>query len=114
MAMTSSETGFRYGRVYVQGRYAGVIEETDEGYLFTYDADYLSSEKPLPVCINMPCREEGYKSEVLFPFFDGLIPEGWLLDLSARNWKLDVADRFGLLLVCCEDCIGDVAVRGGE
>ena len=112
--MTRSETGFRFGKVYVQSRYAGVIEETDEGYLFTYDTEYLNSENPLPVCINMPCREEGYESEVLFPFFDGLIPEGWLLDLSARNWKLDVNDRFGLLLVCCEDCIGDGAVRGGE
>ncbi len=112
--MKDSNTGFRFGRVYVQDRFAGVIEETDEGYLFTYDKEYLKSKNPLPVCINMPCREEEYKSDILFPFFDGLIPEGWLLDLSARNWKLDVADRFGLLLVCCEDCIGDVAVRGGE
>ena len=109
-----SDTGFRSGKVYVQNRYAGMISETDEGYIFTYDREYLESENPLPVCINMPCREEGYQSAVLFPFFDGLIPEGWLLDLSARNWKLDVDDRFGLLLVCCEDCIGEVAVRGGD
>lgn len=109
----SSDNEFRKGRVYVQNRYAGVIEETEDGYRFTYDPEYLEQEKPLPICINMPCKKECYESESLFPFFDGLIPEGWLLDVSAKNWKIDSEDRFGLLMVCCEDCIGDVTVSGG-
>lgn len=50
----------------------------------------------------------------LFPFFDGLIPEGWLLNLATRNWKVDQADRFGLLLIACEDCIGNVSIREGD
>lgn len=45
-----------------------------------------------------------------FLFFDGLIPEGWLLDVVSRNWKLDNKDRFGLLLVACKDCIGNVTI----
>ena len=52
-----------------------------------------------------------YKSKVLFPFFDGLIPEGWLLSMVERNWKIDGRDRFGLLLVACNDCIGDVRIE---
>jgi serine/threonine-protein kinase HipA len=48
---------------------------------------------------------------VLFPFFDGLIPEGWLLDIAEKNWKLNPRDRMGLLLVCCKDCIGTVSVH---
>ena len=110
----SIDKTFRTGSVYVQNRYAGVIGETDEGYRFTYDEEYMASDNSLPVCINMPCRSEAYESSILFPFFDGLIPEGWLLNVSAKNWKLDRSDRFGLLLVCCEDCIGDVAVREGD
>ena len=110
----NSKNVFRQGKVYVQQRYAGLIEETDEGYRFSYDKEYLRTDDPLSVCINMPCREDCYESPVLFPFFDGLIPEGWLLDLSAKNWKIDNEDRFGLLLVCCEDCIGDVTIRRGE
>lgn len=43
--------------------------------------------------------------------FDGLIPEGWLLGLVSRNWKIDTKDRFGLLLVSCKDCIGNVSIR---
>lgn len=109
-----SRNPFRKGKVFVQDRYAGLIEETDKGYRFTYDAGYLGSGDPLSVSISMPCRAECYESEILFPFFDGLIPEGWLLSVSVKNWKLDEKDRFGLLLTCCEDCIGDVAVRRGE
>ena len=58
----------------------------------------------------LPLRQEAYLSPTLFPFFDGLIPEGWLLDVAAENWKLDPRDRMGLLLACCRDCIGAVRV----
>jgi len=55
-------------------------------------------------------KEESYKSKVLFPFFDGLIPEGWLLDVAIRNSDISILDRMGLLLLCCKDCIGVVSV----
>jgi len=47
----------------------------------------------------------------LFPFFDGLIPEGWLLDIAEKNWKLDMRDRMSILLVTCRDCIGAVSIH---
>ncbi|MBR4393633.1 MAG: HipA N-terminal domain-containing protein, partial [Oscillospiraceae bacterium] len=50
-------------------------------------------------------------SKTLFAFFDGLIPEGWLLDLVVHNWKINLRDRFGLLLVACRDCIGAVSIH---
>jgi serine/threonine-protein kinase HipA len=55
--------------------------------------------------------ETTYTSNVLFPFFDGLIPEGWLLDIAQKNWKLNPRDRMGLLLLCCKDCIGSVSIE---
>ncbi|MCI7249456.1 MAG: HipA N-terminal domain-containing protein [Clostridiales bacterium] len=57
--------------------------------MFSYEAEYLESENTLPVSLTMPLSEEVYKSNVLFPFFDGLIPEGWLWGLVNRNWKID-------------------------
>jgi len=48
---------------------------------------------------------------VLFPFFDGLIPEGWLLEVVEDTWKVNPKDRMGLLLVSCRDTIGNVSVR---
>jgi serine/threonine-protein kinase HipA len=50
----------------------------------------------------------------LFAFFDGLIPEGWLLDIAEKNWKINYKDRMGLLLTCCKDCIGAVSVENNN
>ena len=101
----------REGKVYVQDQFAGLIRETDQGYEFLYDQDYLAKENALPVSLTLPLRDEVYVSNTLFPFFDGLIPEGWLLDVVERNWKVDGRDRFGLMLVACRDCIGDVRIE---
>ena len=104
----------RVGKVYIQNHYAGTVEETDTGYSFRYDKKYLEMENAVAVSLTLPMREEPYESKVLFPFFDGLIPEGWLLEVVTRNWKISYKDRFGLLLIACQDCIGDVAVEAAD
>ena len=100
------------GYVYIQNHFAGIIAETEEGYSFSYDKDYLEREDAAAVSLTLPLREEPYETTILFPFFDGLIPEGWLLGIVSRNWKINQKDRFGLLLLACKDCIGDVYIRG--
>jgi len=92
-------------------RVAGLLIETDQGYEFRYDRDYLGSGSPIPISLTLPIREEPYRSAVLFPFFDGLIPEGWLLDVAIRNTDISSLDRYSLLLLCCKDCIGAVSVE---
>ena len=104
----------RVGKVYIQNHYAGTVEETDTGYSFRYDKTYLEMENAVAVSLTLPMREEPYESKVLFPFFDGLIPEGWLLEVVTRNCKISYKDRFGLLLIACRDCIGDVAVEAAD
>lgn len=102
---------FRTAYVYVCNTYAGLLCETDEGYSFAYDEDYMLCEDAKPVSITLPMCEEAYMSKTLFSFFDGLIPEGWLLDVVSRNWKIDSKDRFALLLVACKDAIGNVSIK---
>ena len=102
---------FRTAYVYIRSEFAGVLCETDEGYTFSYDEEYLERENASAVSLTMPLSKDMYQSKTLFSFFDGLIPEGWLLDVVSRNWKIDVSDRFGLLLVACRDAIGNVSVR---
>ena len=102
---------YRKARVYVRDIFAGVIEETDTGYEFAYDAEYMESPEALSVSLTMPMREGPYTSRTLFSFFDGLIPEGWLLNVVAHNWKIDRNDRFGILMVACHDPIGNVSIR---
>lgn len=89
---------------------AGELLENETGYVFRYYEEYLKKQDAQPVSLTLPVSDKPYESKVLFPFFDGLIPEGWLLDIAQRNWKLDSRDRMGLLLVCCQDCIGAVKV----
>lgn len=103
---------YRKGYVYIQNCFAGILAETDEGYSFTYDKEYFKKRDALAVSLTLPLQEEAYEASILFPFFDGLIPEGWLLGVVSRNWKINQNDRFGLLLVACRDCIGDVCIRG--
>ena len=101
----------RRGEVYVFEAPAGIIEETDAGeYVFQYSDAYLARPDAVGVSLTLPLRREPYVADQLFAFFDGLIPEGWLLDLYAKNWKLNTGDRMALLLAACRDCIGAVAV----
>lgn len=104
-------SAFRTAYAYVRNEFAGVLRETDEGYSFQYDVGYLQSKTASVVSLTLPLQEEEYTSKTLFPFFDGLIPEGWLLKAVTDNWKIDGHDRFGVLLVACRDGIGNVSVR---
>lgn len=102
---------YRTAYVYVRETFAGTLKETDSGYSFLYDSEYLQSDNPSAVSLTLPLRSEEYTSKTLFAFFDGLIPEGWLLDIVIHNWKIDRKDRFGLLLVACKDPIGNVCIK---
>ena len=100
--------GLRKAKVYVQDKYAGILMETEEGYAYIYDDEYIANKSSVSISLTMPVSKKEYTSNVLFPFFDGLIPEGWLLEIVCHNWKLSMNDRFGLLLATCRDCVGDV------
>lgn len=104
----------RGGRVFVKNVFCGLVYENEQGYFFLYDAAYLEREDRQAVSLTLPLQAKLYESKTLFPFFDGLIPEGWLLDLAEKNWKINYRDRMGLLLTCCKDCIGAVSVVNNE
>lgn len=104
----------RSGKVYVKNVFCGVVSETDAGYLFEYTTEYLNNNQAEALSLTMPLSEKPYQSKTLFAFFDGLIPEGWLLNIAEKNWKINYKDRMGLLLTCCKDCIGAVSVIKNE
>ena len=101
----------RQGRVFYNDVPAGVVTEDENGYSFVYDSAYLEREDSQPVSLTLPLQREPFRSNVLFSFFDGLIPEGWMLNIAERNWKINRRDRMALLLACCRDCIGNVSVE---
>lgn len=100
----------KQGKIYLYDQYVGLLTEDETGFTFAYDADYLASSQAEAVSLTLPLSDEPYHDTVLFPFFDGLIPEGWLLNIAESSWKINQRDRMSLLLACCKDCIGAVSV----
>ncbi len=100
----------RIAQVFMHRSLAGLLIQDENGYHFHYDVDYLATENPEPVSLTLPLSGKPFRSLTMFPFFDGLIPEGWLLDIAEKSWKLDSRDRMGLLLVCCKDTIGALSI----
>ncbi|MCF8235934.1 MAG: HipA N-terminal domain-containing protein [Bacteroidales bacterium] len=102
----------RQGKVYYKDHLAGVITETDEGeYVFQYDEQYVIEHPNEFITFTMPVTNKPYVDNRLFPFFEGLIPEGWLLDIASANWRINKNDRMGLLLACCRNCVGAVSIE---
>jgi serine/threonine-protein kinase HipA len=104
----------RKAEIKMHDKTVGWLTQDENGYHYVYVAAYLQSENPEPISKTLPMQDAEFHHNVLFPFFDGLIPEGWLLEIAEKNWKLDQRDRMGLLLACCKDCIGAVSVHPVE
>ena len=98
-------------KIFMYNHSAGTLTEDENGYTFVYDPAYLANKNAEPVSLTLPLTDKPFVSNVLHPFFDGLIPEGWLLDIAEKNWKINNRDRMSLLLACCKDCIGAVSVQ---
>ena len=104
----------RRGIVRLDGQPVGIIEETSSGTRFTYDAVWLARRDAVSVSLTLPLREEPYESASLHPFFENLLPEGWLLEISTTKLKIPKDDVFGLLRATCADCIGAVEIIAAE
>jgi serine/threonine-protein kinase HipA len=100
----------RKAEILLHNQPVGTLEELEHGYRFSYRSDYVKNPHAEPVSLSLPLQEEPFVDKRLFPFFDGLIPEGWLLEIAENTWKIDLRDRMGLLLACCRDCIGAAGV----
>jgi serine/threonine-protein kinase HipA len=98
-------------KVFFKNIPAGIVWQDEDGYGFKYDKEYLQLKDAASVSLTLPLREEPYLSKTMIPFFDGLIPEGWLLDITVKNWKINPNDRMELLLIACKDCLGAVSIE---
>lgn len=90
---------------------AGDLIKKPAGFEFTYSLEYLKDPDAMPISLAMPLTQTKYESPALFPFFDGMLPEGWLLELTCTSAKIDKNDKFHLLLHTGKDPIGAISVR---
>src|SRR6266481_113417 len=100
--------------VRLDGRPVGRLLENGKQVTFLYDAEWLANAQAVPVSVTLPLRPEPYISEGLHPYFENLLPEGWLLELATKKLKIAKDDAFGLLLATCADCAGAVEIIPAE
>lgn len=97
----------RSAKVYVMGKPAGLLEETDrDRYVFCY----LESYNGPPVSLTMPVGRRQYSFEGFPPFFEGLLPEGDMFEGLLRQRKIDRADAFAQLVAVGGEMVGAVTV----
>lgn len=101
----------RRGIVRLDDKRVGIVEETEHGSRFTYDRAWTEAVNAPPISLTMPVRSAPYVAKGLHPFFENLLPEGWLLEIATAKLKIAKDDAFGLLLATCGDCIGAVEIR---
>jgi serine/threonine-protein kinase HipA len=100
--------------VRLDGKRVGTLLESGKQVTFQYDAEWLANGAAVPVSVTLPLRAEPYASDGLHPFFENLLPEGWLLELATKKLKIAKDDAFGLLLATCADCAGAVEILTAE
>jgi len=101
----------RRAEVRLHGERVGWLEDTEDGFRFTYLEDVVR-RGGRPLSASLPLRTEPFRSDRLFPFFEGLLAEGPLRRLQARQARLAEDDGLGLLLAtCAEDAPGAVTVH---
>lgn len=97
--------------VFFDSKIAGLLTKSETGYSFQYDPGYLAQPSAKPISLSLPLQKEEYTSPQLFSFFEGLLPEGWLLEITSTAAKIDPEDHFHLLLHTGRDPVGAVSVR---
>jgi len=99
----------RRAEVSMHGLPAGVLEEIEAGkeYRFTYFESYNGP----PISLTMPVEEKEFVFDRFPPFFDGLLPEGLLLEGLLKHRKIDKYDYFRQLIAVGNDLVGAVTVQ---
>ncbi len=102
----------KIGYVYYDKMFAGkIIQDDNNEFIFEYDDNYYNDEYTKSISLTLPKKNKRYTSNILFPFFDGLIPEGYLLEVALKKFNISANDRMSLLLKTCKNPIGIVSVR---
>lgn len=102
----------RVGYVYFDNSFCGMLTQDDNNkFIFEYTDEWFNDQTKKQVSLTLPKTQKRYESNILFPFFDGLIPEGYLLELALKKYNIQSNDRMAILLKTCLNPIGIISVK---
>jgi serine/threonine-protein kinase HipA len=99
----------RKAKVFVNDVFAGVLEEI--AYRTKYRFTYIDGYQGSVVSLTMPLSKKEYIYDYFPPFFDGLLPEGIMLEGLLRILKIDRYDCMSQLIAVGQDMVGNVTVE---
>jgi serine/threonine-protein kinase HipA len=93
----------------MHGTPAGILEEIEAGkkYRFTYFEGYGGPS----ISLTMPVGGREFVFDRFPPFFDGLLPEGLLLEGLLKQRKIDKFDCLSQLIAVGNELVGAVTVQ---
>lgn len=104
--MSKKEIGY----VYLNNKFVGELIRDEGEFIFEYDVTYFSDPQSLPLSLSLPKSQRRYQFKKLFPFFEGLLSEGWMRKIQETSQQIDERDSFTRLLENGEELIGAVSV----
>ncbi|WLI78853.1 type II toxin-antitoxin system HipA family toxin [Kosakonia sp. H02] len=102
--------------VYMNGYLVGSLMQQNSGAnTFQYHSDWLQTAGARPISLSMPLRKAEYAGEVVFNFFDNLLPDNReIRERIARRYQANSLQPFDLLYEIGRDCVGALILQPPE
>lgn len=99
----------RKAKIFMHGVPAGILEEVEVNTFYRFE--YFPAYAGPPVSLTMPVVQGRFSYTGFPPFFEGLLPEGIMLEGMLRRLKIDRRDYFAQLVAGGEDLVGAVTCQ---
>lgn len=102
--------------VFMNGYLVGkLIQEKSGANIFQYHPNWLNTSGARPISLSMPLRAAQYTGEVVFNFFDNLLPDNReIRERIASRYQTDSLQPFDLLYEIGRDCVGALILQPPE
>jgi len=102
--------------VWMNGLHVGQLtKEASGGLKFSYTPEWLETGGARPISLSMPLQHQAYRGEVIYNFFDNLLPDNnQIRDRIQTRFKAPTSHPFDLLSAVGMDCVGAVQIVPGD
>lgn len=102
--------------VRMNGYAVGVLtKDAGGGVAFRYGSGWLNTPGARPISLSMPLRHQAYQGEIVFNFFDNLLPDNRSIrDRIQARFRVTSSHPFDLLEAIGAECVGALQIAPEE